>query len=162
MQSVSFRIWTRVAVSISCDDNHYTTGTLLIMEVLRNEGNSFLQIKMYKCAVSDSKNGIPARTLTHRVFHTQDLLSRPALAILFVSTVMFKLEGYHRLRTCSSPSHRKLHVSSVPQIECHIYFDNNIEMVLESSFFSALLTSIHWIACRIALTRKARFMHPDK
>ena len=27
MQSVSSRIWTRVAVSISCDDNHYTTGT---------------------------------------------------------------------------------------------------------------------------------------
>ena len=26
MQSVSFRIWTRVAVSISYDDNHYTTG----------------------------------------------------------------------------------------------------------------------------------------
>ena len=27
MQSVSSRIWTRVAVSISFDDNHYTTGT---------------------------------------------------------------------------------------------------------------------------------------
>ena len=26
MQSVSSEIWTRVAVSISCDDNHYTTG----------------------------------------------------------------------------------------------------------------------------------------
>ena len=27
MQSVRSRIWTRVAVFISCDDNHYTTGT---------------------------------------------------------------------------------------------------------------------------------------
>ena len=27
MQSVSSRIWTRVAVSISSDDNDYTTGT---------------------------------------------------------------------------------------------------------------------------------------
>ena len=27
MQSVSSRIWTRVAVSISNDDNYYTTGT---------------------------------------------------------------------------------------------------------------------------------------
>ena len=27
MQSVSSRIWTRVAVSISYDDNRYTTGT---------------------------------------------------------------------------------------------------------------------------------------
>ena len=30
MQSVSSRIWTRVAVSISYDDNHYTTGTALL------------------------------------------------------------------------------------------------------------------------------------
>ena len=27
MQSVSSRIWTPIAVSISYDDNHYTTGT---------------------------------------------------------------------------------------------------------------------------------------
>ena len=27
MQSVSSRIWTGIAVSISYDDNHYTTGT---------------------------------------------------------------------------------------------------------------------------------------
>ena len=27
MQLVSSRIWTHVAVSISSDDNHYTTGT---------------------------------------------------------------------------------------------------------------------------------------
>ena len=27
MQSLSSRIWTRVAVSISYDDNHFTTGT---------------------------------------------------------------------------------------------------------------------------------------
>ena len=27
MQSVSSRIWTRVAMSISYDDNDYTTGT---------------------------------------------------------------------------------------------------------------------------------------
>ena len=29
MQSASSKIWTRVAVSISYDDNHYTTGTSL-------------------------------------------------------------------------------------------------------------------------------------
>ena len=27
MQSILSRNWTRIAVSISCDDNHYTTGT---------------------------------------------------------------------------------------------------------------------------------------
>ena len=31
MQSVSFMVWTRVAVSISYDDNHYTTGTSKIV-----------------------------------------------------------------------------------------------------------------------------------
>ena len=30
MQSVSSRIWTRVAMSISYDDNHYTTGTFFV------------------------------------------------------------------------------------------------------------------------------------
>ena len=30
MQSVSSRIWTRVAVSISYDDNQYTTGTSIL------------------------------------------------------------------------------------------------------------------------------------
>ena len=39
MQSVRSRIWTRVAVSISCDDNHYTTGTFgpLIVVVFSND-----------------------------------------------------------------------------------------------------------------------------
>ena len=36
MQSVSSRIWTRVAVSISYDDNHYTTGKGLLLEVIWN------------------------------------------------------------------------------------------------------------------------------
>ena len=34
MQSVSSRIWTRVTVSISYDDNHYTTGTSMIVLLL--------------------------------------------------------------------------------------------------------------------------------
>ena len=33
MQSVSSRIWTHVAVSISYDDNHYTTGTSIVYEI---------------------------------------------------------------------------------------------------------------------------------
>ena len=32
MQSVSSRIWTRVAVSISYDDNHYTIATLYSLQ----------------------------------------------------------------------------------------------------------------------------------
>ena len=34
MQSVASRIWTRVAVSISYDDNDYTTGTTLLLLLL--------------------------------------------------------------------------------------------------------------------------------
>ena len=35
MQSTSSRIWTRIAVSISCDDNHYTTGSFRYMWLLK-------------------------------------------------------------------------------------------------------------------------------
>ena len=43
MQSASSRIWTRVAVSISYDDNHYTTGTSSTSNQLRsvNKNSSF-------------------------------------------------------------------------------------------------------------------------
>ena len=34
MQSVSSRIWTHVTVSISCEDNHYTTGTSMSRVIL--------------------------------------------------------------------------------------------------------------------------------
>ena len=34
MQLVSSKIWTRVAVSISYDDNHYTTGTSYIRSLI--------------------------------------------------------------------------------------------------------------------------------
>ena len=37
MQSVSSRIWTCVAVSISYDDNHYTTGTSIYTHLLSLE-----------------------------------------------------------------------------------------------------------------------------
>ena len=36
MQSVLSRNWTRIAVSISCDDNHYTTGQ---QDPLLNKGD---------------------------------------------------------------------------------------------------------------------------
>ena len=36
MQSVLYRIWTRVAVSISYDDNNYTIGISLIFLVYKN------------------------------------------------------------------------------------------------------------------------------
>ena len=41
MQSVSSRIWTRVAVSISCDDNHDTMGTFWHLGVVAIEKGAF-------------------------------------------------------------------------------------------------------------------------
>ena len=43
MQSVSSRVWTRVAVSISYDDNHYTTG----MYILSSTDRLFRWIRIY-------------------------------------------------------------------------------------------------------------------
>ena len=49
MQSVSFRIWTRIAVSISYDDNHYTTDTSLLKNIIGSD------IKFYtSCYLSDT------------------------------------------------------------------------------------------------------------
>ena len=42
MQSVSSRIWTRVAVSISYDDNHYTAGTSKIVDCYKVKCNALL------------------------------------------------------------------------------------------------------------------------
>ena len=39
MKSVSSRIWTRIAVSISYDDNHFTTGTSL---TINDEGLKYM------------------------------------------------------------------------------------------------------------------------
>ena len=44
MQLVSSRIWTCVAVSISYDDNHYTTGTSLQIALMVNT-QLFLSLK---------------------------------------------------------------------------------------------------------------------
>ena len=46
MLSVSSRIWTRVALSISYDDNHYTTGTLTLIIILFNINNLFSDSKV--------------------------------------------------------------------------------------------------------------------
>ena len=43
MQSVSSRIWTRVTVSISYDNNHYTMGT----SSNDNDNNLFAQFQVY-------------------------------------------------------------------------------------------------------------------
>ena len=48
MQSASSRIWTRVAVSISYDDNHHTTGTTIIL----SNSNNYPEEKISSIAIS--------------------------------------------------------------------------------------------------------------
>ena len=56
MQSVLSRIWTRDVVSISYDDNHYTTGTsfALIIITIKLSDNYCLQITYTNKWVSSS------------------------------------------------------------------------------------------------------------
>ena len=45
MQSVSSRIWTHIAVSISYNDNHLTTGTYILEFVYSYESTIYRAIK---------------------------------------------------------------------------------------------------------------------
>ena len=47
MQSVLSRNWTRIAVSISCDDNHYTTGTR-VLNMMVNAHTRTYRINSYR------------------------------------------------------------------------------------------------------------------
>ena len=70
MQSDSSRIWTRVAVSISYDDNHYTTGFCIIMlvEILNHNTFGLLQVAVSNGSqmqqISEDKLSI-AKTIAH-------------------------------------------------------------------------------------------------
>ena len=46
MPSVSSRIWTHVAVSISYDDNHYTTGTSIIKMLYHDKEEIHSEIEL--------------------------------------------------------------------------------------------------------------------
>ena len=58
MQSVSSRIWTRFAVSISYDDNHYIMGTSTVLDIsLPNENRLFLAYALISLKKSDFHKG---------------------------------------------------------------------------------------------------------
>ena len=73
MQSVSSRIWTRIAVSISCDDNHYTTDTKSYLYIFIKYiwfVNTFLnEPKFFLCT---QLNGFKYFFLTRRILFTTD------------------------------------------------------------------------------------------
>ena len=49
MQSASFRIWTRVTVSISYDDNYYTT-----YQIISSNVNQVLYFMVFEQAANNS------------------------------------------------------------------------------------------------------------
>ena len=61
MQSVSSRIWTRVAVFISYDDNNYTTGTSIshmLFATFHNEHGTFFYAKFHSYVLTVYSNGM--------------------------------------------------------------------------------------------------------
>ena len=69
MQSVSSRIWTRVAVYIFCNDNHYTTGTN------SSNINNFTQCKHgYQMALKSS--GYDAKFVYKHIEEAVDVRNR--------------------------------------------------------------------------------------
>ena len=63
MQSVSSRIWTRVNVSISYDDNHYTTGTSTVESPRIEElGKYIINERLWK---SDRSIGLAVRVFAN-------------------------------------------------------------------------------------------------
>ena len=75
MQSVSSRIWTRVAVSISYDDNDYTTGTSkfsvmeekFIQNIFENNILSkFLHIKHFSIGLQFCLSAVPWAVPDHK------------------------------------------------------------------------------------------------
>ena len=71
MQLVSSRIWTRVAVSISYDDNHYTTGTSITENMVI--GISFHNLTLFHRIINDESFHMP-KTLSLTFF--MDSLAR--------------------------------------------------------------------------------------
>ena len=58
MQSVTSRIWTRVAVSISYDDNHYTTGTSIESLILSLMNMIWINYRVHKRLVNTDSDAL--------------------------------------------------------------------------------------------------------
>ena len=76
MQSVSSRIWTRVAVSISYDDNHYTMGT-------SDLNSAIIWMVSTRVLISDSSNPF-----------TNPLVTIPSAPITIGITVIFMFNSF--------------------------------------------------------------------
>ena len=91
MQSVSSRIWTRVAVSISYDDNHYTTGICLQIIIHLRTSNRLKFFKPYNnwCKWSE----IDSNTLNYTIVNQLLVFDRNTWNHTTAQIISFK--GYY-------------------------------------------------------------------
>ena len=68
MQSVSSRIWTRIAVFISYGDNDYTTGTSIVGKVIHWELCKKLKLNHTKKWYMDNLESVPENE-THKIHY---------------------------------------------------------------------------------------------
>ena len=66
MQSLSSRIWTRIVVSNSYDDNHYTTGSLMAVIAFADSNTTFRKLKCIKLK-EGSTLGVVANMLDYDI-----------------------------------------------------------------------------------------------
>ena len=107
MQSVSSRIWTRAAVSISYDDNHYTTGTSHFPVIILNEFKLVRQAAEGTLNIKYLKNRVILKTdcdsLVKKEWVSRHMNSKMNLAIVssyyFVceTRVQSQIASYQRL-----------------------------------------------------------------
>ena len=101
MQSVSSRIWTRVAVSISYDDNHYTTGTSFRAELMVPAQNTYSHTYTQHNHIN-----VKAPIWTYTYIHI-------CIYILMVNlqpyTYVYNREFIHALMHILTPTHMHMH-----------------------------------------------------
>ena len=112
MQSVSSRIWTRIVVSISCDDNHYTTGSHMfakygtiykLLFLLRDPLHTFIQTAFMRTLIfimcvkkHSDKETRPSLSLLISGFSTHNLLSLVS-SIYMVPSICLQTFWYRHL-----------------------------------------------------------------
>ena len=138
MQSVLFRIWTRVAVSISYDDNHYTTVTSGLLTVIEN------------MQIFDDRIVIPPelRIEMHNRIHERHLRIVKSRTLFFILNLLASHLVWHR------GAHKGLHnVGEVPTHTKGTFpFPNALGQDLASICWNSTVEYIPWFWTTILST----------
>ena len=139
MQSVRSRIWTRVAVSISCDDNHYTTGTSLNL-------------------LCHSKTVVRFMHMNFIAYHSSKVSTRPDCIF---EIHQLRQSGFSRVYSnCCCSCSFKSEIIKISQ-SSHKMYSNNIVNFQESTIILNAHTKKLWklIVCPSYVTLLLRYMN---